>query len=123
VRGDWLVFDKIEELVHRADDRVRLALAGLDTSHPRARGLDKLVERRREQGLEVQALAADPVDRLDGIALERVGTWPFPAEIEIDGRETFRVIDASEGREPWGIGPTLPADVERPLERFDEREP
>lgn len=124
VRGRWLFFEKLEELVHRADETIDLALGDPDLERPGSRGLGDLLARRAKDDVDLRVLTVDPDrPRTGEIEPGVVDSWPFRAELVIDDAETLRVLAGSEGAGPWALWSTLAEDVQRSVDRFEEAPP
>jgi hypothetical protein len=112
------MFEWLEDIAGRCERELRVALAGVDLDHPAAEGFVNLVEKRVGE-LEVRVLASGPSQMSRKTARREVESWPRPLEVAGDEEETLRVLSAS-GAQAWAVESTVPGDVNRAIDRFDE---
>lgn len=117
VRGRWMRYERIKEMLHRADDTVRLAVPAADVERfPRA-GLGQALERAADRGVEVTvACPGDP----DLAGVRRIPrSEPRLALLVVDDEETLIGMGIEEdpssamSEDEWAVWGTLPAMVEQ----------
>jgi sugar-specific transcriptional regulator TrmB len=124
VRGRWMRYDRMKEMLFRADERVRL-LAG-----PTERGrivdgrIGQALEKARDEGVDVHAIS----DEADEAGIFEPAKGPFHATVlEVDEEEVL--VAMGTGREPgsmtfegeWAVWLTAEDGVEEIVAMLERR--
>lgn len=126
VRGRWVRFERIEEMLYHAEDEVALALTAGDVPRFDEAGLPRVLRRRADDGVTVRVITEATLEGdLEG-AQVRKGTPPRErVQVLVDGRERLTVQgggQASTGTadpDEWSVWSTIPADVSQALAAFE----
>jgi sugar-specific transcriptional regulator TrmB len=124
VRGRWMRYDRMKEMLYRAEERVRLLAGPAERDRVVGGRIAQALRRAEEKGADVRALS----DEAGGEGLFEAGEGPFHATVlEVDEQEVLVAMGA--GREPssmtfegeWAVWLTAEDGVRQWVDVIDRR--
>lgn len=122
VRGRWMRYDRMKEMLYRAEDRVRLWAGPAERERIIGGRIEKALRGAQEEGADVRALS----DKPDAEGLFESGTGPFHVTVlEVDREEVLVAMGVD--REPtsmtfqgeWAVWLTAEDGVQQFAEMID----
>lgn len=128
VRGRWMRYERMKEMLHRAEETARLALPRVEHERLERSGLKEALARTAQQGLSVEVVSETALG-LDEVSVESAGQMPRLAVMTTDGEQALLVMGAKRSpasvasEDEWSVWTTMPEAVEHAEAMIDRAHP
>lgn len=126
VRGRWMRYDRVREMLSNAGERIRVALPEEDVNRLDGSGMKDALEHAAQRGVEVSVLAPKEIP-LEGVSVSVTDLLGDLAMVTVDGNEALvgmgLGVDAasmtSDGE--WGVWSSMPSFIDHVAWEMDVR--
>lgn len=128
VRGRWMRYERMKEMLHGAEETAHLALPQVERERLDRSGLGRALERAAQQGLSVEVVSETELD-LEAVSMESAGRTPGLAVMTTDGEQALLVMGAKRSpgsvasADEWSVWTTMPEAVEHAEAMIDRAHP
>lgn len=128
VRGRWMRYERMKEMLHRAEETARLALPQVEHERLERAGLKQALVRTAQQGLTVEIVSEAPLD-LQQVTVERASQMAGLEVMTADGDQALVVMGARRApgsvasEDEWSVWTTMPEAVEHVDALIDRAHP
>lgn len=126
VRGRWMRYDRVREMLYRAEETVRVALPEEDIERLGGSGMGEALEHAAQRGVEVSVLAPTMVE-LGGVSVSVTDFLGELAMVTVDEEEALLGmgvgldVDSMTSQGEWGVWSSMPSFIEHVGWELDAR--